>query len=97
MKVRLLDLAGADLVDAYRFYELQSVGVGAYFFNTLTAEIKTLRQYAGIHQRVFGYHRMLSGRFPYAIYYTMAGNEVKVWRVLDCRRDPRWIAKQLKP
>lgn len=40
---------------------------------------------------------MLSGRFPYAIYYTMAGNEVKVWRVLDCRRDPRWIAKQLKP
>lgn len=48
MKVRLLDLAGADLVDAYRFYELQSVGVGAYFFNTLTAEIKTLRQYAGI-------------------------------------------------
>jgi plasmid stabilization system protein ParE len=97
VRVRLLDLAGADLIDGYRFYEIQAAGVGEYFFNTLSGEIKTLGQYAGIHQRVFGYYRMLSRRFPYAIYYTMAGDEVQVWRVLDCRRDPRWVGNQLKP
>ena len=97
MRVRLLDLAGADLIDGYRFYEIQEIGVGEYFFNTLAGEIKTLGQYAGIHQRVFGHYRMLSGRFPYAVYYTIEGDEVSVWRILDCRRDPRWIAKQLRP
>ncbi len=31
---------------------------------------------------------------PDAVYYTVVGNAVKVWRVLDLRRDPKWIAEQ---
>ncbi len=42
----------------------------------------------------FGCHRMLCERFPYAIYYTIHGETVFVWRVLDLRRDPSWIASQ---
>ena len=38
---------------------------------------------------------MLARRFPYAICYKVAGDEVIVHRVLDCRRNPKWIKRQL--
>jgi hypothetical protein len=39
----------------------------------------------GIHQKVFGYCRMLSRRFPYAIYYSHSGDVARVFRVLARR------------
>lgn len=52
--------------------------------------------YAGIHQMVFGYHRLLSKRFPYAVYYTRENDLVVVWRILDLRRDPDKTRKALQ-
>lgn len=96
MNVRILDLAEADLLSGFRFYERQSAGVGWYFLESLHSDVESLRLYAGIHRRMFGYFRMLSRRFPYAIYYRVRGEEIEVWRILDCRRYPQWIEKQLK-
>jgi plasmid stabilization system protein ParE len=96
MNLRILDLAEADLHRGFRFYERKSRGVGWYFIDSLSADIESLHLYAGMHRRYLGYFRKLSRRFPYAIYYRVIGDEVQVWRVLDCRRDPRWIRKQLK-
>ena len=96
MKLRILDLAEADLLSGFRFYEQRSAAVGWYFLDSLSAEIESLHLYAGIHRQYHGYYRMLSHRFPYAVYYRIADDEVQVWRILDCRRDPRWIRKQLK-
>ncbi len=96
MRLRILDLAEADLLRGFRFYERKSRGVGWYFLDTLSAEIESLHLYAGVHRKYLGYFRMLSRRFPYAIYYWIAGEEVQVWRILDCRRDPQWIRKQLR-
>ena len=55
--------------------------------------------YGGIHPKFFGYHRMLSKRFPYAIYYRFEKEEdvVVVYRVLDLRRDPKKIRQSLEP
>ena len=46
---------------------------------------------------MFGFHRALSLRFPYAIFYRFesAKQLVRVYRVLDLRRDPVWIRGQL--
>jgi len=96
MKLRILDLAEADLLSGFSFYEQRSATVGWYFLDSLSAEIESLHLYAGIHRKYLGYFRMLSRRFPYAVYYRIAGDEVQVWRVLDCRRDPSWIRKQLR-
>lgn len=60
------------------------------------SEIDSLFLYDGIHKRVFGCHRQLCRRFPYAIYYNMRDEEISVWRVLDLRRDPTWIAEQFR-
>ena len=96
MRLRILDQANADLLVGYAFYEKQSSGVGSYFLETLVSDIESLRLYGGIHRLVFGYHRLLSRRFPYAIYYQVDGEWVYIWRVLDCRRNPSWISTQVK-
>ena len=96
MNLRVLSLAEADLLDGFRFYERQSPGVGSYFLESLSSDIESLRLYAGIHRRVFGCHRLLSKRFPFGIYYDVKDEEIRVWRVLDCRRNPAWIVDQLK-
>lgn len=95
MKLRILDLAEADLLAGYQFYERQTSGIGSYFLETLCSDIESLRLYAGIHRQLFGFHRLLSMRFPFAVYYTVNGDEIQIWRVLDCRRNPRWIRDQL--
>jgi hypothetical protein len=52
--------------------------------------------YAGIHSRkTKDFHWMLSKRFPYAIYYTMADDLVAVHAVLDCRQDTARIEERL--
>jgi plasmid stabilization system protein ParE len=96
VKIRILDLAERDLQAGYHFYEAHHAGIGDYFLDSMYSEIDSLFLYAGIHSRVVGYHRQLCRRFPYAIYYLQADDEVSVWRVLDLRRDPTWIADQLQ-
>jgi plasmid stabilization system protein ParE len=95
VNVRILESAKLDLVEGYWFYEKQPAGVGAYFVDTLFSDIDSLALYAGIHRRVFGLHRALSKRFPFAIYYEVVGDEVHVHAVLDCRRRPSWIRRRI--
>ena len=95
MKVSILPSAMEDLEDGFRFYEQQVTGLGSYFLETLFSDIDSLKLYAGTHQQVFGYYRLLSKRFPYAVYYSFVAETVKVNAVLDCRRDPDWILERL--
>jgi len=95
-KVRILASASQDLVDGYRFYEKQAEGVGGYFLDSLYSDIDSLIINAGIHPIYFGiYHRLLSKRFPFAVYYRIEGQIALVYAVLDCRRKPAWIRKKL--
>ena len=71
MTIRILGSALEDLHSGRQFYENQAEGVGEYFFDAVFADIDSLALYAGIHQKFFGYHRLLAKRFPYAIYYKM--------------------------
>ncbi len=44
-----------------------------------------------------GYHRLLSRRFLFAVYYLIEDDVVIVYRVLDLRQDPESIRDYLKP
>ncbi|MFW6011263.1 MAG: type II toxin-antitoxin system RelE/ParE family toxin [Desulfosalsimonas sp.] len=97
MKIKVLSSAIKDLYEGRKFYEKQREGLGEYFFDSLFSDVDSLTLYAGVHAKVFGYHRMLSKRFPYAIYYTMENESVVfVWRILDMRRNPEKIKKALE-
>ena len=95
MRIELLDEAEQDLVDAFAFYEGKSEGLGEYFLDSLFADIESLRIHAGVHALTFGYHRLLAKRFPFAIYYRVENDVIRIYAVLDCRRDPAWIRERL--
>ncbi|MDR2849268.1 MAG: type II toxin-antitoxin system RelE/ParE family toxin [Verrucomicrobiota bacterium] len=96
MTLRILESAMIDLCAARLFYERQGAGLGAYFFDSVFADIDSLVHSAGIHPVFLRYHRLLAKRFPYAVYYTVKDDSVCVWRVLDERRDPRRNRRALR-
>jgi plasmid stabilization system protein ParE len=95
MSILILPSARDDLADGFAFYERQEAGVGDYFLESLFSDIESLRIYAGIHPKQFGYHRLLSKRFPYAVFYDQEGKTARIWAVLDCRSDPDAIRERL--
>ena len=96
VRIVILRSAVEDLARGRDFYEQQGEGLGDYFEESLTSDIDSLRLYAGIHVQAHGYHRMLSDRFPYAIYYELADEQIRIRAVLDCRRDPKWIRSRIR-
>lgn len=67
-----------DLRAGTDFYEEQNLGLGNYFLDSLFSDIDSLLLYAGIHSTVFSHYRLLSKRFPYAIYYKQEEDVVTV-------------------
>ena len=97
MRIKILESAKEDLKEGFHFYEFQGRGIGKYFLETLSSDIESLRLFAGVHSIHFGkYYRLLSKRFPFAIYYRFEENEVMIYAVLDCRKDPAWIRRRLQ-
>jgi hypothetical protein len=79
----------------FRFYEKQQTGLGGYFLDSLYSDIDSLLLYAGIHSQHFGKYRILSDRFPYAVYYELREDLIMVRAVLDLRKNPSWISQKL--
>ena len=96
MKIKISRSADRDLLAGFHFYERQNPGVGHYFLDSLIVDIDSLILHAGVHRKIDGFYRLLSGRFPFAVYYKIEDDTVRVRRVLDCRRNPSWISRQLK-
>ncbi len=94
--VIILEEAAEDIESAKIFYDSQNHEVGGYFAESITADVLQLRHLSGIHSKHFGFFRMLGSRFRFGIYYRERGNETLVAAVLDLRRDPKWIRKQLR-
>jgi plasmid stabilization system protein ParE len=91
----VLDSAASDLEEGRDFYDRQEIGVGDYFLRALLDDIGSLRKTAGAHNIHFGFHRKLADRFPFAIYYSIEEDQIRIYAILDMRRDPSWIRGEL--
>ena len=97
MRIQILDQAEQDLIEGFHFYEEQQPGLGSYFLANLYADIESLQIHGGTHSRQYkAYHRLLSKRFPFAVFYTVGNKTAFIYAVVDCRRDPAWIRSKLK-
>ena len=96
MTVVILEDAAADIELGREFYEACEVGIGDYFVDSIFDDLESLSSLAGIHSFHCGFRRMLSRRFPFAIYYAVEDDTAYVYGVLDLRRDPLWIRNQLE-
>lgn len=96
MRIRLTAAAQHHLRAGALFYERRNEDLGTYFLDALMADIESLRIHAGVHAiRFNGYHRMVSRRFPYSIYYRIEHGEIRVRAVLDDRRNPASVKDYL--
>jgi len=95
MRIKVSDDAERDMAAGFRFYEKQALGIGEYFLDTVHAEIESLVLYAGIHRLVYGMHRLLVQRFPFAVYYEIKDDVIYVWAVFDCRGDPKDMRRKI--
>ncbi len=97
MRIEILEEAERDLIEGFHFYENQEAGLGLYFRTNLYADIESLKHRAGIHNKPYKpYHRLLSKKFPFAIFYKVENEMVFIHAVLDCRKDPAWIRERLE-
>ncbi len=95
-EILISDEVENDLIDGMSFYDQREPGLGDYFWDSLISDFESLYLFAGIHVKRSYYYRMMSKRFPYAIYYEIDGNIARIVAVLPMRRDPAWIVDKLK-
>lgn len=95
-KVIISDDALLDLEAGKDFYEDKQTGLGFYFVTSLLSDVASLRLYSGNHPIRFGYHRMLSKRFPFAVYYEVIESATRVVAILDMRRNPELVRQVIK-
>jgi plasmid stabilization system protein ParE len=95
MIVQILPAARADLELAADFYESQCQGLGSDFLTAIISDIDALEIHGGIHRIEYGYHRSVSKRFTFAIYYMVESDVVDIYAVIDCRQDPEKMSDRL--
>lgn len=95
MRVELRDEARGDLLDGAAFYAEQSTGLDDYFLECIRSDLNRLETTAGIHEVYRGFHRSLSQRFPFAIYYAFESDFADVVAILDCRQNPGTTLERL--
>lgn len=88
MTVVILEDAAEDLEAGAQFYESCAIGVGDYFLDSILSDLDSLILFIGIHPIFFGFHRMLSKRFPFGIYYEWK----TTWRTFM----PFWICGAIR-
>lgn len=93
----LLPEAKADVADAYRWYEEQSLGLGMEFLRCVEAAILTIQRtpllYPTVHE---SYRRSLVRRFPFAIFFEFVSgqNRCVVYSIFHCSQDPeKWRSR----
>ena len=94
--ILVLQEAAEDIIQGKQFYNRQQEGVGEYFRESLLADIESLRLYAGVHELHNANYRMLSKRFPYAIYYQIKQHTVYVIAILPMRRSPEGLKELIQ-
>jgi plasmid stabilization system protein ParE len=95
MRIRILPEAERDLDLGAGFYESQSPGAGTSFIRGLLEDIDGLLKHGGVHAKYRGFHRAMSHRFPFAIFYDLNGGMIDIYAVLDCRQDPDGVDSRL--
>jgi plasmid stabilization system protein ParE len=95
--LRFLSEVEDDVVASYAWYEGKALGLGDEFLRLFYAVANEILRSPLLSPKVYGeFRRRLVRRFPYAIYFRIEGNEVVVFGLFHCARDPRTIGSTLR-
>ncbi len=95
MRVTFNSLAERELNDAADYYELEQTGLGAAFIKEVRRCAEAIQQHPDAGLIVLGpIRRRLCQRFPYALLYSVAGNELRILAVMNLSRRPGyWVGR----
>ncbi len=86
-----------DIISGYTWYEAKSRGLGEEFLRMFYAYAGEITHnpliYPKVHSR---FRRCLLRRFPYAAYFTIEANQIIMFGLFHCARDPRTIRAKLR-
>lgn len=95
MRVTFNNLAERELNDAVQYYEHEQAGLGAAFIAEIRRSTDVLLEHPESGLVVLGtIRRRLCQRFPYALLYTIARDELRILAVMNLKRRPGyWVGR----
>jgi len=94
--VRLTSAASADMVSAREWYEQKQVGLGAAFVRAVDGVLDGVGRRPDLFPPAHrGLRRVLTRRFPYAVYYRIDADAVRVVAILHSAMDLRRLDEHL--
>jgi toxin ParE1/3/4 len=95
--LRFLPEVEEDVIGGYIWYESKSPGLGEEFLRLFYACAGEIPKNPLLYPKVYGeFRRRLLRRFPYAIYFVIKDDQVIVFGLFHCARDPRAIRIKLR-
>lgn len=95
--LRFLPAVEADVLAGYAWYAEKAPGLGEEFLRVFYAGAREIPRNPRLYPGIYGaFRRRLLRRFPYAIYFRIEGEEVIVFGLFHCARDPRTTRAQLR-
>ena len=95
--LRFLPQVEADARQGRTWYEAKAPGLGEEFLRVFYACSEELGRNPQVYPKVHReFRRRLLRRFPYAIYFRIKGDQVVVFGLFHCARDPRRLRRELR-
>lgn len=95
--LRFLPEVERDAIDGYFWYEEKEKGLGEEFLRLFYANANEITREPLIYRKVYGeFRRRLLRRFPYAVYFSVIEDEIIVFGLFHCARNPSAICGDLQ-
>lgn len=95
--LRFLPEVEEDVIGGYVWYEAKLPGLGEEFLRMFHACASEIPRNPMLYPKVYNeFRRRLLWRFPYAIYYMIRNDQIIVFGLFHCARDPRTIGTELQ-
>jgi hypothetical protein len=95
--LRFLPSVEEDALAGFVWYEVKASGLGEEFLRMFYASASELTYNPLLYPKVYGeFQRCLLRRFPYAIYFRTIDNQIVVFGLFHCARDPHTIKIKLQ-
>jgi plasmid stabilization system protein ParE len=92
-----LPAAQRDVAEIHDYYESHGEGLGGDFLLRVEAAVAHAAEWPESCPIVMDvFRRILTRRFPYALFYEIAGASIWVHAVFHCARNPRTVRERLQ-
>ena len=97
LKIKIHEYASNEFDEAIQWYELQVVGLGQRFKNSVIKQFNSVRENPSWYpQESKDIYKAYIPKFPYKILYTFNTQEITIWAVCHLHRKPRYWKSRLK-